>query len=226
MFSIECFDSSMNLFEQFCINYANEKIQNFCTQRLIYKEQEWYKTEGLNLPEISFPGNDQILGEMTSLLQNLCLFDFLMKKMFKFYVDLLENKSFGIFQLLDNECKMKQPSLKNFMHIVNVTYKNSHLFPKLLPNRANTELNSFIIRHFAQDVQYTTVCIFEISNHVHFLSLHKFIQKDDFFRKILLKIILKSVQIRYCAFSHKLPHYFTLVVEINLPKYQQIGIQE
>lgn len=54
----------MNLFEQFCINYANEKIQNFCTQRLIYKEQEWYKAEGLNLPEISFPGNDHILGEI------------------------------------------------------------------------------------------------------------------------------------------------------------------
>lgn len=53
----------MNQFEQFCINYSNEKIQNFCTQRLIYEEQEWYKAEGLKLPEISFPGNDDILGE-------------------------------------------------------------------------------------------------------------------------------------------------------------------
>lgn len=54
----------MNLFEQFCINYGNEKIQNFCTHRLIYKEQEWYKAEGLKVPEISFPGNDNILGKI------------------------------------------------------------------------------------------------------------------------------------------------------------------
>lgn len=57
----------MNQFEQFCINYTNEKIQNFCIHRLIYKEQEWYKAEGLDLPKISFPGNDNILGEATPL---------------------------------------------------------------------------------------------------------------------------------------------------------------
>lgn len=53
----------MNQFEQFCINFANEKLQNFCTHRQIYKEQEWYKAEGLDLPEISFPGNSDILGK-------------------------------------------------------------------------------------------------------------------------------------------------------------------
>lgn len=60
---VECFDQSMNLFEQFCINYANEKIQSFITHRLIYEECEWYKAEGLDIPEISFPGNDEILSE-------------------------------------------------------------------------------------------------------------------------------------------------------------------
>lgn len=63
IFLVECFDPTMNQFEQFCINYANEKIQNFCTHRLIYKEQEWYKAEGLKLPEIIFPGNGDILGK-------------------------------------------------------------------------------------------------------------------------------------------------------------------
>lgn len=60
----------MNQFEQFCINYANEKIQNFCINRLIYKEQEYYKAEGLDLPKISFPGNDDILGEFAKFVCN------------------------------------------------------------------------------------------------------------------------------------------------------------
>lgn len=57
----------MNLFEQLCINFANEKIQNFSAHRLIFEEQEWYKAEGIDLPEIAFPGNDNILSEFISL---------------------------------------------------------------------------------------------------------------------------------------------------------------
>lgn len=60
--SIECL--SKNQFEQFCINYANEKIQNLCTRCLIRSEQEWYKDEGIEVPEIEFPGNDEIIGEI------------------------------------------------------------------------------------------------------------------------------------------------------------------
>lgn len=66
----ECFDVSMNKFDQFCINYANEKIQNFCTHRLIHKEQEWYKSEGLDVPNISFPGNIDVLSESHLLYVN------------------------------------------------------------------------------------------------------------------------------------------------------------
>lgn len=63
MIFTECFEE--NQFEQFCINYANEKIQNYCTQRLIVDEQEWYKVEGVKVPEIGFPGNDIVLSKST-----------------------------------------------------------------------------------------------------------------------------------------------------------------
>lgn len=59
----ECLKKSHNQFEQFCINYANEKIQHFSTDLLIHNEQEWYKIEGVEVPPIEFPGNDIILGE-------------------------------------------------------------------------------------------------------------------------------------------------------------------
>lgn len=64
----ECFKSSSNRFEQFCINYANEKIQHLCTQRLIQEEQLWYQSEGIEVPEIQFPGNDMILGGNSSAM--------------------------------------------------------------------------------------------------------------------------------------------------------------
>lgn len=40
----------------------NEKIQNFATDRLIRSELNWYKIEGVEVPQIEFPGNENILG--------------------------------------------------------------------------------------------------------------------------------------------------------------------
>lgn len=80
---------------------------------------------------------------------------------------MFENKVFGIFQILDNECKLKEPKLKNFVNAVNEKHKK-----KLAPNRANAALNSFTIRHFAQDTvtDYCCVSIMKITNRVYFLS--------------------------------------------------------
>lgn len=63
MFLSEYFKNSSNNFEQLCINFANEKIQAFCTKRLINEEEEWYKKEGILLPDFSFISNDNIVGK-------------------------------------------------------------------------------------------------------------------------------------------------------------------
>lgn len=67
--SLECFNTSSNRFEQLCINYTNEKIQNYCTQHLIHDEQIWYKSEGIDVPEILFPGNNVILSKYFKISQ-------------------------------------------------------------------------------------------------------------------------------------------------------------
>ncbi|XP_031625631.1 myosin heavy chain 95F-like [Contarinia nasturtii] len=105
----ECFNSLGNRFEQFCINYSNEKIQNFCTQRLICDEINWYKEESINVPEISFPGNDMVL-------------------------DMLENKKFGIFSLLDEECRMPNPQTESFIQKENFIEHNAEVHSKYLCN--------------------------------------------------------------------------------------------
>lgn len=165
----------MNRFEQFCINYTNEKIQKFSTDRLIYKEQQWYKSEGLDLPVISFPGNEGILGE-SSYLRVWCLSRLNVEnKMYKIYIGLLEHKTFGIFQLLDDECKLKQPNLGNFMLSVSSRHKDCKMLSTLttsLSNRAKTEQEGFVIRHFARNVHYTTVRYFRYQNNVHSLPCH------------------------------------------------------
>ena len=52
-----------NSFEQFCINYCNEKLQQFFNERILKNEQELYKREGLNVPEIRFVDNQDCIGK-------------------------------------------------------------------------------------------------------------------------------------------------------------------
>ena len=76
---------TVNSFEQFCINYCNEKLQQFFNQRILKDEQDLYEKEGLGVKKISFVDNQDC-------------------------IDLIESKATGIFGLLDEESKLPKPS--------------------------------------------------------------------------------------------------------------------
>lgn len=48
-------------FEQLCINYANEQLQQFFVEQIFKQEQEEYLKEGVTWKNISFTDNQQTL---------------------------------------------------------------------------------------------------------------------------------------------------------------------
>ncbi|XP_055531735.1 unconventional myosin-Va isoform X2 [Wyeomyia smithii] len=82
IYGFETFD--INSFEQFCINYANEKLQQQFNQHVFKLEQEQYLKEGIEWTMIDFYDNQPC-------------------------IDLIETK-LGILDLLDEECRMPRGS--------------------------------------------------------------------------------------------------------------------
>ena len=59
---LESFDKK-NHFEQLCINFINEKVQQMFIKMMLKSEQEWYASENVEIPEIPFLDNHPILGK-------------------------------------------------------------------------------------------------------------------------------------------------------------------
>ncbi|KAL4127775.1 hypothetical protein PRIC2_006774 [Phytophthora ramorum] len=74
-----------NGFEQLCINYANERLQAQFNEFVFVREQQVYMAEGIDWRNISFPSNAACLA-------------------------LFDDKSNGLFSLLDQECLMPKGS--------------------------------------------------------------------------------------------------------------------
>ncbi|TKC34537.1 hypothetical protein EI555_008186 [Monodon monoceros] len=122
IYGFETFDA--NSFEQFCINYANEKLQQQFNLHVFKLEQEEYMKEDIPWTLIDFYDNQPV-------------------------IDLIEAKM-GILELLDEECLLPHGTDENWLQKLynNFVNKNS-LFEK--PRMSNT---SFIIQHFADKVEY------------------------------------------------------------------------
>ncbi|XP_039550928.1 unconventional myosin-Vb isoform X2 [Pimephales promelas] len=122
IYGFETFDR--NSFEQFCINYANEKLQQQFNRHVFQLEQEEYLREELPWNRIEFSDNQPCIALIEGQL--------------------------GLLDLLDEECRMPKGSDENWARKVYDQHLNhSPYFRK--PRMSNS---AFVIVHFADLVQY------------------------------------------------------------------------
>uniref|UniRef100_K7F9J3 MYO5B protein n=1 Tax=Pelodiscus sinensis TaxID=13735 RepID=K7F9J3_PELSI len=115
---------AVNSFEQFCINYANEKLQQHFNLHVFKLEQEEYVREGIPWAFIDFSDNQPC-------------------------IDLIEAK-LGILDLLNEECKMPKGSDRSWAQ--KLYDQHLHHSPHFQKPKMSTE--AFIIQHFAGKVEY------------------------------------------------------------------------
>ncbi|XP_071710089.1 myosin-9-like [Rutidosis leptorrhynchoides] len=122
IYGFESFES--NSFEQFCINYTNEKLQQHFNQHVFKTEQEEYSKEEIDWSYIEFIDNKDVL-------------------------DLIEKKPGGIIALLDEACMFPKSTHETFSHKLYQTFKSHQRFFKPKLSRSG-----FTIAHYAGEVQY------------------------------------------------------------------------
>eukprot|EP00004_Rigifila_ramosa_P020691 TRINITY_DN5403_c0_g1_i2.p1 TRINITY_DN5403_c0_g1~~TRINITY_DN5403_c0_g1_i2.p1 ORF type:complete len:1321 (-),score=360.16 TRINITY_DN5403_c0_g1_i2:49-3759(-) len=122
-----------NSFEQLCINYANEKLQQHFNQQIFAQEQDIYEKEGIVYHKIDYADNQGCL-------------------------DLIEKKGTGILSILDEEGKLPKGSNQAFTQKVHAAHpKNAYLkVPRLSKTQTLNKDEAFVVRHFAGEVCYNT----------------------------------------------------------------------
>eukprot|EP01124_Arcella_intermedia_P018223 TRINITY_DN25196_c0_g1_i1.p1 TRINITY_DN25196_c0_g1~~TRINITY_DN25196_c0_g1_i1.p1 ORF type:complete len:1497 (-),score=422.99 TRINITY_DN25196_c0_g1_i1:6-4172(-) len=124
IFGFEIFEK--NSFEQLCINFTNEKLQQKFNQTTFKEEEDVYLKENIKYQHVEFIDNQTIL-------------------------DIIEKKPDGIMCILDDELKMphKTRSDQNFLVKCLQKYSNSDKLKRPIKTP-----DAFTISHYAGDVTY------------------------------------------------------------------------
>ncbi|WAR11021.1 MYS-like protein [Mya arenaria] len=125
----EIFD--YNSFEQLCINYTNERLQQFFNHHMFVLEQEEYKKEGIQWEFIDFGMDLQAC------------------------IELIE-KPMGILSILEEECMFPKASDKTFEDKLKTNHLGkSKAFGKVTKSRKGGSNAHFELGHYAGAVPYS-----------------------------------------------------------------------
>lgn len=118
-------------FEQFCIDYANERMYNFIMNRTFESDNVEFQSEAIQLPQISYADN------------STC-------------IDLFEKPTRGINAIL-NKMSEKTMSGKRFFtdaNAIEAISKYNSDNPSFSSKSSNTNSRQFAIQHFSGEVTY------------------------------------------------------------------------
>ncbi|XP_036086446.1 unconventional myosin-Ig isoform X2 [Rousettus aegyptiacus] len=124
----------VNSFEQFCINYCNEKLQQLFIQLILKQEQEEYEREGIAWQSVEYFNNATI-------------------------VDLVERPHRGILAVLDEACSSAGTITDRiFLQTLDTHHRHHAHYTsrQLCPTDKTMEFGrDFRIKHYAGDVTYS-----------------------------------------------------------------------
>lgn len=122
-----------NSFEQLCINYTNEMLQQQFNQHVFVYEQEVYVEEGIDFSRLEFQDNGPCL-------------------------DLIDKKPLGILPLLDEQAMLgRRASDENFIQKLNQTHLPQGKLPEgaiQYYSKPRFAQDQFTINHYAGEVTY------------------------------------------------------------------------
>ncbi|KAJ6656735.1 hypothetical protein lerEdw1_003623 [Lerista edwardsae] len=156
IYGFEVFET--NSFEQFCINYCNEKLQQLLIEMTLKAEQEEYMLEGIEWEPIPYFNN-------------------------KIICDLVEEKHKGIIAILDEEC-LRPGEATDLSFLEKLEEKVGHhahvLTRKLADQKTRKSIDwmDFRLLHYAGAVTYCTIGFLEKNNDLLYRNLKEVLCKS------------------------------------------------
>eukprot|EP00049_Salpingoeca_infusionum_P014803 m.281080 g.281080 ORF g.281080 m.281080 type:complete len:1009 (+) comp15751_c6_seq3:330-3356(+) len=148
---------AQNGFEQFCINYCNEKLQQVFIELVLKTEQAEYQAEGIDWVQIEYFDN-------------------------AFICNMIDDPRSGMIVKLDEQCALASGSDAGFLKTLDVTLKDNTRYESKQTDATDTGCErerDFRIKHFAGDVVYTTTGFVDKNNDTLFQDLKRMLFECD-----------------------------------------------
>uniref|UniRef100_A0A034W101 Myosin-IB n=2 Tax=Bactrocera dorsalis TaxID=27457 RepID=A0A034W101_BACDO len=148
-----------NSFEQFCINFCNEKLQQLFIELTLKSEQDEYRREGIEWVSVEYFDN-------------------------KVICNLIEEKYKGIISILDEEC-LRPGEPTDITFLAKLTDKLSKHPHYICHEKSSTQVqktmgrDEFRLVHYAGDVTYNVNGFLDKNNDLLFRDLKETMSKSD-----------------------------------------------
>ncbi|XP_034658441.1 unconventional myosin IC isoform X1 [Drosophila subobscura] len=146
-----------NNFEQFCINFCNEKLQQLFIELTLKSEQDEYRREGIEWIPVEYFDN-------------------------KVICNLIEEKHKGIISILDEEClRPGEPTDITFLQKLTTKLSEHHHY--VCHEKAPTHIQKIMLRdefrlvHYAGEVTYSVIGFLDKNNDLLFRDLKETLSK-------------------------------------------------